>query len=112
MKKKRIWIVSELFYPENTSTGYILTKLAEGLVNHFRIGVLCGQPSISLRGFKAAKQESYKGIYIRRSYATTFNKDKLLPRLINLITITLSLSFNGVINFKRDDDVLLHMLPV
>jgi len=111
MKKKRIWIVSELFYPENTSTGYILTKLAEGLANHFRIGVLCGQPSYSLRGFKAAKQESYKGIYIRRSYATTFNVDKLLPRLINLIAITLSLSFNGVINFKKDDDVLVVTNP-
>ena len=28
---QRIWVVSELYYPELTSTGYFLTGIAEGL---------------------------------------------------------------------------------
>ena len=27
----RVWVVSELYYPEETSTGYFLTGIAEGL---------------------------------------------------------------------------------
>ena len=27
----RVWVATEIYYPEETSTGYILTRLAEGL---------------------------------------------------------------------------------
>jgi len=27
----RLWVVSEVYYPEETSTGYYLTAIAEGL---------------------------------------------------------------------------------
>src|SRR5690606_36925643 len=31
MNRERLWVISELFYPEQTSTGYFLTKIATGL---------------------------------------------------------------------------------
>ncbi len=52
----RLWIVSELYYPEETSTGYYLTKIAEGLAASFDVKVLCGQPNYSKRGNIAPKK--------------------------------------------------------
>ncbi len=86
----RIWIVSEPFYPEETSTGYLLTKIAEGLAARFPVIALCGQPSYSGRGRRAPKRESYRGIEIVRSWSTTLNKDVLAFRALNLITISCS----------------------
>ena len=37
----RVWFVSELYYPEMTSTGYFLTGIAEGIASEFEVFVLC-----------------------------------------------------------------------
>ena len=47
---ERLWVISELYYPEETSTGYYLTKIAEGLADDFEVKVICGQPNYSRRG--------------------------------------------------------------
>ena len=51
----RLWIVTELYYPEETSTGYYLTRIAEGLADVADVKVLCGQPNYSARGTRAAE---------------------------------------------------------
>src|SRR4051812_1720521 len=43
-KNRRLWVVTELYYPEETSTGYYLTRIAEGLAEDRDVKVLCGQP--------------------------------------------------------------------
>jgi hypothetical protein len=45
-RAKRIFVLSELYYPEETSTGYLLTKTAEGLAHEFPVTVITG-PSTS-----------------------------------------------------------------
>ena len=42
MNKQRLWIISELFYPDETSTGYILTDMANKLVEKYDVHVICG----------------------------------------------------------------------
>ena len=37
-----LWIISELYFPEQTSTGYILTKIAEGLAEEYNVQVITG----------------------------------------------------------------------
>ena len=32
-----LWVVSELYYPEETSTGYYMTRTAEGLTDCFTV---------------------------------------------------------------------------
>ena len=108
---KRLWIVSELYYPEMTSTGHILTEIAEGLVGEYDLNVLCGQPTYSARGTRAPARETRNGVKIRRCLAATLNKDILIFRLINLVTISLSLFFYVTVNMKRDDKVLVVTNP-
>ena len=39
--RNKLWVISELYYPEATSTGYILTQIAEGLATKgFGVNVL------------------------------------------------------------------------
>ena len=42
MKLNEVWIVSELFYPETISTGYIMTEIAKHLSKGHIVNVICG----------------------------------------------------------------------
>jgi len=108
---KQIWVISELYYPEETSTGYFLTKIAEGLTRYYSVDVLCSQPTYSERGVRAPAREQHNGVSIQRCRGTTLNKDVLIIRLINLITISLSIFFNAWLRIGRRDVVLVVTNP-
>src|SRR5215471_424848 len=108
---QRVWVVSELYYPEETSTGYLLTKIAEGLAQHFPVHVLCSQPTYAVRGVRAPCREKHNGVSIQRCWATTLNKDNVLFRLINLVTISLSIFVAAVFQINRRDCVLVVTNP-
>ena len=111
MTKNRIWIISELYYPEETSTGHFMTKIAEGLGLEFTVKVLCAQPSYSKRGVQAPKREVHNGVDIIRCYSTTFDKNKLPLRIINLLTISLSIFLNALRYLRYGDFVLVVTNP-
>ena len=48
--RARVWVVSELYYPEQSATGYYLTGIAEGLTGMCSVGVISGQPTYAARG--------------------------------------------------------------
>jgi len=100
---QRVWVVSELYYPELTSTGYFLTGIAEGLAETYDVSVLCGQPSYWARGERAASRETRNGVDVQRCWATTLDKNKMLFKLINLITISLSIFLAALIRVRRND---------
>lgn len=108
---KRLWVVSELYYPEETSTGYYLTKIAEGLAEDFEVKVLCGQPNYFKRGVRAPAREIHKGVDIRRCAGTTLDKNVIAFRLINMLTLGMSVFFKALFNFKKNDVVLVVTTP-
>jgi glycosyltransferase involved in cell wall biosynthesis len=109
--KSLVWVVSELYYPEESATGYLLTRIAEGLAKQYQVRVLCGQPNYLSRGVRAPVTEVRNGVDIRRCPSTTWNKDILLFRLFNLVTISFSIFWEGVCNFRRRDVVLVVTNP-
>jgi glycosyltransferase involved in cell wall biosynthesis len=111
IQKPRLWVVSEVYYPEETSTGYYLTKIAEGLTAKFNVKVLCGQPNYSARGVLAPKREEHNAVKIFRAAGTTLNRKVLLFRLINMATLGLSILFHGLMRFRRGDSVLVVTTP-
>lgn len=111
MADPALWIISELYYPEETSTGYFLTNIAEGLAKHCRVNVLCSQPTYSERGMRAPVQERHNGVSIRRCSGTTLNKDYLPLRLVNLVTITLSVFIAALCRLGRGDKVIVVTNP-
>ena len=72
-----ILLVSELYYPEEISTGFILTKIAEGLAENTSVQVITGPPDYS--GLKIAPQfEVRNNVKIERVKAISLNKNKIV----------------------------------
>jgi glycosyltransferase involved in cell wall biosynthesis len=108
---KRVWVVSELYYPEETSTGGSLTILAEGLAKTFRVGVLCSQPTYNARGLTAPWYEERHGTTIHRCVGTRLNKDILVFRVFNLLTISLGLAILAFRRIRTNDSVIVVTNP-
>ena len=110
-KKGNLWVVTELYYPEETSTGYYLTRIAEGLVEDFNVKVLCGQPNYSGRGIRAPKHEIHQSVEIFRAFGTTLDKNVILFRLINMLTLSFSVFWKALFNFQKADKILVVTTP-
>lgn len=111
MRTTRVWFISELYYPELTSTGYYITQLAEGLARWFPVRVLTTQPTYASRGQTAPWHESRHGVEISRFRATRFDKNVLLLRLVNAATITMTLGFRAFTRLRQGDVVMVVSNP-
>lgn len=110
-KRQKLWVVTELYYPEMTSTGYYLTRIAEGLAKDFEVKVLCGQPNYSARGVLAPSHEIYREVEIFRCAGTRLDKNVIPFRLINMLTLGASVFFKALLNFKKGDRILVVTTP-
>ena len=110
-KQNTLWLVGEVYYPEEISTGYYLTCVAEGLAKERTVKVLTGQPKHMARGLKAAKREERNDVEIYRVWGTTLDKNVLVFRLINMLTIGLSVFLRSLRLFKKGDDVMVVTAP-
>lgn len=107
----RLWVVSELYYPEETSTGYYLTRIAEGLADDIEVKALCGQPNYFRRGTKAPAHEIHNSVEIFRASGTTLDKNVIIFRLLNMLTLGLSVFFKGIRHFRSGDLALVVTTP-
>lgn len=107
----RAFVVSELYYPEETSTGYLLTKTAEGLAREFPVTAICSQPTYSARGTRAPARERRNGVDIERCAGTTFDKNSLLGRAVNAITISVALWWRVFRQIRRGDVAIVVTNP-
>ena len=106
-----VWILSELYHPEETSTGWIMTGIAEGLAVRFDVKVLCGQPTYSARGTRAPAVEVRHGVEIRRCASSTFDKDRLALRALNAVSLSASIFTHALARLRRGDLVLVVTNP-
>ena len=107
----RVWLITEAYYPDEAGTAYTFTALAEYLAKYYEVNVLCGFPRYSARGLSLPKKENRNGVNIIRCMGTTFNKDILFLRFVNLLTISMSIFFNSILKFRRDDIALVVTSP-
>lgn len=106
-----MWILSELYHPEETSTGWIMTGIAEGLAARFDVKVLCGQPTYAARGTRAPTLEVRGGVEIRRCASTTLDKNRLALRALNVVSLSVSIFYQALRRFGRRDLVLVVTNP-
>jgi len=104
MTRARLWIASELYWPDDTSTGYFLTHIAEGLANRFDVNVITGTGT-------GARSEIRNGTRIHRLRATRYDKDRLVLRLVNLLTLTIAALIFALFKLRRGDLVLVVTNP-
>lgn len=107
----KLWLVSEVYYPEEISTGYYLTSIAEGIAKNHPVSVLTGQPKHMARGLRAPKNEKRNGVDIVRVWCTTFDKNYFVLRLVNMFTVGVSMFLRSVALFKPGDKILVCTAP-
>jgi colanic acid biosynthesis glycosyl transferase WcaI len=110
-RPRRLWVLSELYHPEDTSTGYLVTRIAEGLATDVDVQVLCSQPTYASRGFRASRTEVRNGVRVRRCPSTTLDRTVRAYRLLNVLTITASLWAFAVASVRRGDCLLVVTNP-
>ena len=109
--KPEVWLVSELYHPEETSTGYFVTGIAEGLAGEFSTGVICSQPTYSARGWKAAREETRNGVEVFRCLNTRLDPRILPYRLVNALTISAAFFFAVFRRVRRGNIVIVVTNP-
>lgn len=108
---RRLWVVSELYHPEETSTGWFLTRIAEGLSDDFEVHVICSRPTYSERDAKVPWFERRCGVAIHRMRSTRFAKDAMPGRLANLVSFTLAATLFALGRVRRGDRLLVVTNP-
>lgn len=88
---KKLLIYAHYYYPDVASTGQILTELAEGLSNEYRVTVICTVPSYTgtiEERYKKQKfyRESINGVDVLRIRVPEFDKNKPLSRIRNILS--------------------------
>lgn len=104
-KGQRIVLVSELFYPEESATAHILTKIAGELAREFELLVLTGPASYEGRAHHNASKPPIDGDRIIRTWAPELNKNKLLARLSRFLLLTIGLGWKTLGKSRRTDTV-------
>ena len=111
-KTKKLWIVTELFYPEETSTSYILTKIANKLCEKYEVHVICGPEAYELASTMTRSTLTLnKAIYVHRVSNVNLDKNKLLYRIVRFIILSIKLSFSLLKKVKKKDKVLIVTNP-
>lgn len=106
----RIIVVSELFYPDGTSTAHILTKIADHLHNEHEILVLAGPESYGTDNIKGLSIGD-KPYPIKRVSIGEYDKNQLCSRAFRLFSTSLKLGNLLWKNSKKGDYVLIVTNP-
>ena len=108
--KKEVWVVTELFYPETISTGYILTEIAKSLTEKNEVNVISGPKYYELKQ-QNLEYESLENIRIHRVNSNGYNKNILFTRLIGHFIVSLKMLLLMLKKIPRNSEVLIVTNP-
>lgn len=104
------WIVTQLFFPEETSTAYIMTRISEVLSEKNSVNVICGSSSYHSDSLKTDKVLS-ENINIFQIKTPSLNKNNLFFRIFLFFYFTVAVFFKILGNVKKDDKLILVTNP-
>lgn len=113
MKSKRMWVISEFYYPIVTSTGYYMTEIAEFLASKgIDVNVISTSSKYNeIENYKFLPFETHSNVKIKRILSREIDKNNFLKRIWRLLKLSILISFKILSNIKKDEDVLLVTNP-
>lgn len=108
---KRLFVVSELYYPEDSATAHYMTAIAEDLALNVPVQAICAKPKYNRERRGLPARETHHGVEIRRCWSTTFNKNRLAGRAVNTLTTSLAMFLAVLWRVRRGDQVLVVTNP-
>lgn len=112
-EKETLWIISELFPPEETSTGYIMGEIANAMTQKYNVKVICG-PEVYDEKKKVVSsdlQSINKCVDLIRVAPVKENKDSKLSRIRKFLLMSWHLYKVAKREVKKDDKVLMVSNP-
>jgi hypothetical protein len=106
--KTKVWIITEMFYPEQVSTANIMTCIADKISKQADVHVICSSGQYSNIIADTEKQFDFK---IHRIKTPSFSKNNLAGRLIRLVVLSLKMFLKGLYNIKKEDKVFIVTNP-
>lgn len=105
---RKIWIVSEYYYPIVTSTGYYITEIAEYLSSKgMDVNVIStGSKYNEIGDYQFKKEEVHNGVKIHRVKVGDIDKNTFLKRSYRLLKTSISL-FVETYKYVSKEDILL-----
>lgn len=107
---RQYFILSEMFYPDEVSTGYVMTEIAARLGQSQPVNVICGPSNYETEVFVSQKPLK-SGINILRVKIANFNKNKLAGRSLRMLILTFKMGALLFKKVKKDDIVILVTNP-
>ena len=111
--KDTLWIISELFPPEETSTGYIMGEIASAMTRKYDVKVICG-PEVydeKKKRVSGRSQAIDDSIELRRVAAVKEDKKNKLSRIKKFLLMSWQLYKVAKKNIKKGDRVLMVSNP-
>ena len=87
---QRLWIVTELFPPDETSTSYIMGEIANVMIQKYKVGVICG-PEIYDKRKKLNTNNKFKldeNIDIYRAKGLDLDKNTIRGKVISFLLMS------------------------
>lgn len=112
-QKKTLWIISELFPPEETSTGYIMGEIANAMVEKYNVKVICGPEQYDKNKtiVKGNGVQINATITVDRVKEVAEDKGNKLSRIKKFILMSWRLYRLSRQKIKRGDEVLMVTNP-
>lgn len=112
-KKKNLWIVTELFPPDETSTSYILGEIANAMVEKYQVKVICG-PEIYDKRKKLDENNKFKldsSIEVLRTNGADLDKNTTKGKALSFLLMSKRLFALAKGNIQKEDKVLMVTNP-
>jgi len=109
-KNNKLWIVTELFWPDQTSTAYILHEISVFLSETREVEVICGPINFQQKNDTEYIKNETK-VNISRVSCPNFNKNNLFFRTIKFILISILLSIKYLAKSNKKDIALIVTNP-
>jgi len=107
----KVTVVSQYFYPEETSTAELLFDLSRALVRRgVKVCAIAALPAYHGAG-KAPREEVVNGVHIHRVWGTQANKNTKMGRALNTSTFSLSVALFVLLDREKSPLLIVTCPP-
>lgn len=112
--KQKLWIVTELFPPDETSTSYIMGEIANAMARKYRVGIICG-PEVYDKRKKLDYNNKFElnpTIEVYRVEGAGLDKNTIIGKAFSFLLMSKRMIALVKLLVKQPDKVLMVTNPV
>ena len=105
ISKPKLWVFSEFFFPDETTTSFIMTKLCNNLVDKYDVRVICGTAILQKTQKSDQVLEMNPLVKVTRIKTLKIDKNNSFLRILNFVILSLSFFYQLIFSVKSKDKV-------